>query len=137
QRYASGLARAKTAKAVEDEIKALEEALKVKRAEERRVGNTEAKGRKAQSDKQRTLAQRRSELTAAITDGNRLLVQSNYAQAAVEFQKAVKLADEVNDSDRKKTADEGQRQASALAQARAAGAVEDEIKALEEALKVK
>src|SRR5438046_1076951 len=73
----------------------------------------------------------------AVANGNKLLEQTSYAQAAVEFQKAVKLAGEVNDADRKKTADEAQRYASALAQAKAAGSVEDEIKTLEEALKLK
>src|SRR2546430_16092791 len=72
-----------------------------------------------------------------MADGNRLLGQTNYAQAAVEFQKAVKLARELNDTDKKKAADEGQGYASALAQAKAAGRIEDEIKALEEALKFK
>src|SRR2546430_17137905 len=72
-----------------------------------------------------------------MADGNRLLGQTNYAQAAVEFQKAVKLAGELNDTDKKKAAEQGQGYANALAQAKAAGRIEDEIKALEEALKVK
>src|SRR5207302_1073542 len=130
------LAQAKAAGRIEDEIKALEEALKFKTEAKVEAWLADAKRRKEQGEQNRTLAQKRSELDQAIADGNRLLGQTNYAQATVEFQKAVKLARELNDTDKKKAADQGQGYASALAQAKAAGRIEDEIKSLEEALRV-
>ncbi|PYJ97886.1 MAG: hypothetical protein DME23_13530 [Verrucomicrobia bacterium] len=136
ERFAVAVSQAKAAGWAEDEIKSFEEALKVRKDAKVEAWLADAKRRKEQSEQQRTLAQKRIELDKAIVDGNRLLGQTNYAQAAVEFQKAVKLAGELNDTDKKKAAEQGQGYANALAQAKAAGRIEDEIKSLEEALRV-
>ena len=137
QRFAGELAKAKSAGRVEDRIGFLEAALKV-----RPDGNVEQWLRQAREEQRRMtvaqgLEQKKNELSDAIAKGEGLLRATNYAEAAVEFQKAVTLATELNDANKKKQADEGQRFAGELAKAKSAGRVEDRIGFLEAALHVR
>src|SRR5947208_2379857 len=68
----------------------------------------------------RTIGEKRIALDKAMAAGNAWLTQSNYAEATFEFQKAIKLAVDLKEDEKKKTADESQRFSSALAQAKAA-----------------
>jgi len=88
---------------------------------------------KESEEMQRPLAQNKTALDATFAEANRQSGQSNYAEASVEFGKALKIAGELNDADKKKVADEGQRYTSALARAKTAGGLDDQIKSLEEA----
>jgi len=77
------------------------------------------------------------ELGKSIEAGNALLTEANYAQAAIEFQAGAKIAEGLKDPQRMKIADEGQRYATALAQAKSANGVEEEYRALEEAMRIR
>ena len=137
QRFAGELAKAKAAGQVDDRIGFLEAALKVR--PDAKVGEwlRQAREEQRRMTVAQSLEQKKKELSDAIAKGEGLLRATNYAEAAVEFQKAVTLATELNDADKRKQADEGQRFAGELAKAKSAGQVEDRIGFLEAALKVR
>ncbi|MEY2428358.1 MAG: hypothetical protein QOJ40_1243, partial [Verrucomicrobiota bacterium] len=129
QRFATALAQAKTAKAggrVDEEIASLDAALKIRREARFETWLAEAKHRKDQM----------KAMDSALAEGNRLLDQTNYAKATDEFQKAGKLAADLNDAGKQKTADDGKLFASLLTQTKTASK-EEEIRLLREALKIR
>jgi len=137
QRFARELASAKSAGRVDDRIGFLEAALKV-----RQDANVEQWLRQAREEQSgiaaaQVLEQKKKELGDSIARGEGLLRATNYAEAAVEFQKAMTLAVELKDADKRKQAEEGQRFAGELAKAKSADRVEDQIGFLEKALLVR
>ena len=137
RRYAAALAQAGAAVSVGDEIKFLEEALSIRREPKVQARLDDAKRRRDQGEKEKTLAQKKAELDNALAAGDRLLGTEDYAQAMVEFEKAVQLAAQLSQPDKGRLAAEGKSFAGALAQAKAAGSIDDEIKFLGDALKVR
>jgi len=137
QRFAGELANAKSAERVEDQIRFLEAALKVRKDAKVEQWLAQADQRKGQITATRTRQQQEKELDDSIAKGEGLLRATNYAEAAVEFQRAATLATALNDAAKRKQADQGQRFAGELARAKAAGQVEDRIGFLEAALKVR
>src|SRR5438874_2202885 len=86
QGYASALAQAKAAGRIEDEIKALEEALKFKQDAKVEAWLADARRRKEQGEIGRASGRERSEMEEAMGEGKGLVGQAIYASRRREMQ---------------------------------------------------
>jgi tetratricopeptide (TPR) repeat protein len=116
RRFAETLSQADIAKKVgpiEDEIKRLEEATKLRNEAKVNTWLTEAKERQKQ-------ANQRVNLIKTIVRGNGLLKAGDYANAAQEFESALLLAQALKDRNQQPVAESGRDCANALIKAEAA-----------------